>query len=368
MADIKPIAIYLPQFHPIPENDEWWGKGFTEWRNVAKAQPLFKGHYQPHLPANLGFYDLRISEVREAQTQMAKDHGIYGFCYYHYWFNGKRLLNTPVDEILESGKPDFPFCLSWVNENWTRVWNGSENNILIKQNYSVEDDEKHIEFLLKIFSDERYIKVDGKPLIIIYSPEKLPDPVRTTNIWRKKAISRGFRDLFIAGTEKSEKLPDPEKIGFNAIIEFSPNWTKLGDSLKNSLYNKFLGLIYYRYKNRLKHSIYDYKNLIVNSSVEEIRLYPYFRGITPGWDNSPRKNENATIIINSTPGDYYNWFKNILNYTMKNNTIPEKFIFINAWNEWAEGNHLEPCTKWGLQYLEATKKALMEASGYSKKI
>ena len=362
MNNIKLIAIYLPQFHPIPENDEWWGKGFTEWTNVAKARPLFKGHYQPHLPADLGFYDLRLAEVREAQAQMAKAHGIYGFCYYHYWFNGKRLLNRPIDEVLKSAKPDFPFCLTWANENWTRVWNGSEKNTLIKQNYSNEDDEKHIEFLLQIFSDDRYIRIDGKPLIIIYSPELLPCPMQTTDLWRNTAISNGYKDLFIAGMEKSKELPDPKSFGFDAIIEFSPNWTKLGDSRRNSYYDKFLGLISGKYRDSLKHSIYDYKNIISNSSSEDIRPYPYFRGITPGWDNSSRRRENATILINSTPWNYYNWLKNILNYTINNNTIPGKYIFINAWNEWAEGNHLEPCIKWGLQYLDATQKALMEVS------
>jgi lipopolysaccharide biosynthesis protein len=360
MNKIKPIAIYLPQFHPIPENDEWWGKGFTEWRNVAKARPVFKGHYQPHLPADLGFYDLRLPEVREAQAQMARDHGIFGFCYYHYWFNGRRLLYRPIDEVLKSGKPDFPFCLNWANENWTRAWNGSENNALIKQNYSRYDDEKHIEFLLKVFSDERYIKIDGKPLIIIYSPELLPDQKQTTDIWRKAALNYGFNDLYIAGMEKSQRLTNPYSIGFDAVIEFSPNWTKLGDSKKNSHYEKIMGLISASYKNRLKHSVYDYRNLAVNSKTEEIRPYPYFRGITPGWDNSPRRKENATILINSTPGNYSSWLRNALFYTLKNNAIPEKFIFINAWNEWAEGNHLEPCSKWGLQYLEATQKTLNE--------
>lgn len=356
---LKPIAIYLPQFHPIPENDKWWGKGFTEWTNVVKAKPLFKGHYQPHLPADLGFYDLRLPEVREAQVQMAIDHGIYGFCYYHYWFNGKRLLNRPFDDVLKSGKPDFPFCLCWANENWTRIWNGSEKNVLIKQDYSQEDDEKHIEFLLKAFSDDRYIKIQGKPFIAIYSPEKLPDPVRTTDTWRCRALRYGFKDLYIAGMEKSQKLSNPSSFGFDAIIEFSPNWTKLGESRKNSYYDRLLGLISGIHKNNLNNSIYNYKTLVKNSCVDEIRSYPYFRGITPGWDNSARRKENATIVINSTPRDYYDWLKEIIDYTANNNIIPEKFIFINAWNEWAEGNNLEPCEKWGLQYLEATRKALL---------
>jgi lipopolysaccharide biosynthesis protein len=361
MNKILPIAMYLPQFHPIPENNKWWGNGFTEWTNVTKAQPLFKGHYQPQLPADLGFYDLRVPEVREAQAQMAKEHGIFGFCYYHYWFNGKRLLNRPFDEVTETGKPDFPFCLSWANENWTRVWDGSDNHILIKQNYGKEDDEKHILFLLKIFSDDRYIKIDNKPLFIIYSPELLPDPLKTTEIWRKKAIDYGFKDLYITAVEKSHKLPDPQTFGFDAIIEFSPNWLKLGNQLKHSYADVLIGKIFKSQKKVLKHGIYSYDNLVQNSITTEYDRFPYFRGITPGWDNSPRRKENATIIINSTPVRYYEWLKNIINYTIKNEFIPEKFLFINAWNEWGEGNHLEPCTKWGLQYLQATQKAISEA-------
>ena len=175
MHRIRPIAMYLPQFHPIPENDDWWGKGFTEWTNVAKAKPLFKGHYQPHLPADLGFYDLRIPEVGEAQAQLARNYGIYGFCYYHYWFNGKQLLNRPVDEVLNSGNPDFPFCLCWANENWSKRWNGSENDILIKQKYSSKDDLNHIKFLIQYFKDSRYIKINDRPLFIIYKhPVFLP--------------------------------------------------------------------------------------------------------------------------------------------------------------------------------------------------
>src|SRR6476620_7799168 len=180
ITNIKPIAIHLPQFHPIPENDEWWGKGFTEWTNVTKAKPLFKGHYQPHLPADLGFYDLRLPEIREQQAQLAKEYGIYGFCYYHYWFNGRRLLERPFEEVFKSGKPDFPFMLCWANENWTRVWDGMNNEVLLAQNYSEEDDRAHIKTLIPYFKDSRYIKINRKPIIAIYRSSSLPNPKRTT--------------------------------------------------------------------------------------------------------------------------------------------------------------------------------------------
>ncbi|MDJ0634982.1 MAG: glycoside hydrolase family 99-like domain-containing protein [Xenococcaceae cyanobacterium MO_188.B29] len=184
--NIKAIAFYLPQYHPIPENDKWWGKGFTEWTSVAKAKPLFKDHYQPHLPADLGFYDLRLPEVRQAQADLAREYGIYGFCYYHYWFNGKRLLERPFNEVLESGKPDFPFCLCWANENWTRRWDGQDREILIEQKYSVVDDREHIKSLISAFKDPRYIKIDGKPLFLIYRVNSLPDPSLTQKIWREE--------------------------------------------------------------------------------------------------------------------------------------------------------------------------------------
>ena len=185
--DIRPIAFYLPQFHPTPENDEWWGKGFTEWTNVTKARPLFPGHYQPQLPADMGFYDLRLPEAREAQAALAREYGIHGFCYYHYWFNGRRILERPFNEVLASGKPDFPFCLCWANENWTRVWDGGEKNVLLEQKYSHEDDLAHIESLIPAFRDERYIRIDGKPLFLVYRTGLLPNPARTAEIWREAA-------------------------------------------------------------------------------------------------------------------------------------------------------------------------------------
>ena len=184
---VRAIAFYLPQFHPIPENDVWWGKGFTEWTNVTKARPLFRGHYQPHLPADVGFYDLRLSETREAQAELAREHGISGFCYYHYWFHGRRLLERPFQEVLDSGRPKFPFCLCWANEPWSRRWLGEEQDILVDQTYSREDDEAHSEYLSSVFTDERYVTVDNRPVFLMYRPDRHPDPIRFTTMLRSAA-------------------------------------------------------------------------------------------------------------------------------------------------------------------------------------
>ena len=193
---IKPIAIYLPQFHPILENDEWWGKGFTEWTNVTKAQPRFEGHYQPHLPSDLGFYDLRLEEARLAQEELAKNFGIYGFCYYHYWFNGKRVLHEPLDRKMQNPKEDLPFMMCWANENWTRTWDGADHQVLLKQEYGFEDDLAHIKHLIAFFTDNRYIKVNGKPIFIVYRPKLFPDIKKTIAIWRKAVQEAGFPDLY----------------------------------------------------------------------------------------------------------------------------------------------------------------------------
>jgi len=223
MSDtVKAIAFYLPQFHPVPENDAWWGKGFTEWTNVTKARPRFPGHYQPHLPADLGFYDLRLPEARAAQAALAKEYGIFGFCYYHYWFNGRRLLERPFNEVLASGQPDFPFCLCWANENWTRVWDGGNNEILLKQQYSSDDDQAHIESLITAFQDERYIRIDDKPIFLVYRTKFLPDPARTAAIWRAAAKRAGLRDLFLIRVENFGDFTDPTLIGFDAAVEFAP--------------------------------------------------------------------------------------------------------------------------------------------------
>ena len=224
---LRLIAMYLPQYHPIPENDEWWGKGFTEWRNVSKAKPQFKGHYQPHLPADLGFYDLRVEESRIAQAELAKQYGIHGFCYYHYWFNGRRLLERPLEEVLKSGKPDFPFCICWANENWTRRWDGEEQNVLMKQVYSEEDDRNHIRDLFRIFKDRRYIRVNGKPVFLVYRTENIPDPKRTAEIWREEARRAGVGELYLVRVESIGGC-DPVSIGFDAALEFAPDWQRKG--------------------------------------------------------------------------------------------------------------------------------------------
>ena len=218
MTNVRAIAFYLPQFHPIPENDEWWGKGFTEWTNTAKAKPLFPGHYQPHVPADLGFYDLRLTETRIAQAEMAAEYGIEGFCYWHYWFAGKRLLEHPFSEVMQSGKPNFPFCLGWANDTWSGIWHGAPNRILIEQTYpGLEDYKNHFNSLLSAFTDDRYITVDGKPVFLIYKPHKLPDPIQFTDYWRELAHQAGLKGLHFIASLQDERVWKPEKFGFDAI-------------------------------------------------------------------------------------------------------------------------------------------------------
>lgn len=358
------IAIHLPQFHPFKENNEWWGKGFTEWTNVVKARPRFKGHYQPHIPADLGFYDLRLPEIREEQAKLAKEHGIYGFCYYHYWFNGKLLMERPINEIIKSGKPDFPFMLCWANENWSRAWDGSEKEILIKQNYSVEDDYKHINYLLdNILLDKRYITINNKPVIAIYRSTLFPNIKETIRIWRNEAAKRGI-ELYICRFEsfniKGKKYLED---GFNAAIEFQPQ-TDRPEFLEYYNKNKFSRL-FERIKNKIKYLVglniplhipyKEYSEYMMRRSTVDYKRYSC---IMPMWDNSARRNKNNYIaFIGSTPELYYKW----LNYEYKRFTPyseEENLLFINAWNEWAEGNHLEPDLKWGKAYLEATKKVI----------
>ena len=363
---LRVLAFYLPQFHPTPENDGWWGKGFTEWRNVVKARPLFPGHYQPHLPADLGFYDLRAPEARLAQAQLAQHYGITGFCYFHYWFHGTRLLSRPFDAVLRSGEPGFPFCLCWANENWTRQWDGMAHHVLMPQRHSFEDDRAHIDYLIEAFRDPRYIKINGRPLFLIYRTELLPEPSRTAEIWRQRARAAGFPDLYLARVEARVSLgPDPKNIGFDAAVEFAPDKGVLAGPMmrgehwgvRTRVLNRLskVGLISSAY---FEHAIYSYDSLVEGMLRKSAPGYTRFRCVTSGWDNSPRREKGATIFHGSTPKAYERWLSAIARETLEQHKGEERIVFVNAWNEWAEGNHLEPDQRWGLAYLEATAHAL----------
>lgn len=344
MDKVKKIAIYLPQFHAIPENDAAWGKGFTEWTNVKKAQPLFYGHYQPHVPhESIGYYDLSNPKVLIKQAKMAKDYGIYGFAYYHYWFNGKRLLNKPLDEMLSSGKPDMPFCYIWANENWTRRWDGANNDIIIKQEYSFEDDLKHIRFLCeKVFSDKRYIFIEGKPLFLVYRTELFPDIKRTSEIWRTEVKNYGYKDLYLVRMENFERDIDPITVGFDAAMEFGPVWANIPTDVTR-IGNK---------------ELIDYLSTVINT-IKKVGAYKYFHCVFPGWDNTPRrKNLSGSIFINNDVEVFKYFLEKQIKSTHEGFQKPdERLIFINAWNEWGEGCHIEPDEKNGFKYLEVCRDA-----------
>jgi hypothetical protein len=345
--DLRAIAFYLPQFHPIPENDEWWGAGFTEWTNVVKAQPNFAGHYQPHLPAELGFYDLRVPEVREQQAQLAREHGIHGFCYHHYWFGGKRLLERPFNEVLQSGRPDLPFCLCWANENWTRRWDGADHEILMAQNHSDEDDRQFIRSLFPVFEDPRYIRVNGKPLLIVYRANILPSPLRTGAIWREEMQRAGLGDIYLCAAQSFE-VRDPTAYDFDAAVEFPPH--ALGSSIENDrvkdLNPNFGGRIF---------DFLAAASTLIHGPAPSHKL---FKTVMPSWDNTPRNQNRGYIFHHASPEAYEYWLGKVVEWTIQHNRGDERLVFINAWNEWGEGAHLEPDRRYGRRFLEATRDVL----------
>ncbi len=349
------IAIHLPQFYPFPENDEWWGKGFTEWRNVAKAKPRFWKHYQPHIPADLGFYDLRLKEARIAQQELAKQYGIYGFCYYHYWFNGKLIMEKPVEAMLDDPDETFPFMLCWANENWSRNWSGGFNKTLIEQHYSEEDDIAHFYYLLPYFKDPRYIKVNGKPVFCVYKAHLFHDFEKTAKIWQREAAKVGI-ELYIchfeAGESRNKKYMTPT---VNAAVEFQPMYLGKFGRYSNLLYN-----ISRKYLHKeLFNKIVNYKKY-VDYQCRQINTIDYKRypSLCPSWDNSPRRvNGHFFAFTHNTPSAFKKWFEHV--YTsFQPFSDEENFIFINAWNEWAEGNHLEPDLKNGTGFLQAIKDVI----------
>ncbi|MBM3658657.1 MAG: glycosyl hydrolase [Actinobacteria bacterium] len=353
---VRALAVYLPQFHPIPENDAWWGTGFTEWRNVARARPRFRGHYQPHIPADLGFYDLRLPETRQAQADLARAHGIHGFVYYHYWFNGKRLLDRPFDEVLRSGAPDFPFALTWANENWTRRWDGRSHEVLLAQEYSEADDRAHIRSLLPAFADPRYIRIDGRPLFMVYRSTLLPDSRRTTDVWREEASRAGIGDLYLCRWEHDGR-GDPAVLGFDASADFQPDFARLGRALRRDLPSRIIRRLHLSSQAYRTHWIWDYPAVVDGMLGRPAEDYLRFPSVSPSWDNTPRRQERGMILRNASPTEYERWLRTVLDrFTPP--SPDENLLFINAWNEWAESNHLEPCLRWGLGYLEATKRAL----------
>ncbi len=344
------IAFYLPQFYPTPYNDEWWGKGFTEWTNVAKARPRFRGHYQPHLPADLGFYDLRVPEVREAQADLARQYGVYGFCYYHYWFNGRRILERPLDEVLATEKPDFPFCICWANENWTRRWEGNTENVLLEQHYSAEDDAAHIQHLLRTLEDPRYIRIEGKLLVLFYRIELLPDPRHTAEIWRSAVRKAGLGDLFLVNVQSNfvRHPRDSASMGFDAAVRFQPN-------LYSFQASKFIhGLRALRSPKR-NDRVFSYGELYRRWRSAPSPGNRSFECVTPMWDNSARRERRAFMLRDSTPRKYEAWLRDAVSRS-KPDSEGHRWVFVNAWNEWGEGCHLEPCQKWGRAYLEATRR------------
>ena len=349
------IAFYLPQYHPIHENDLWWGKGFTEWSNVTKARPLFPGHYQPHLPSELGFYDLRVPETREAQAALAREYGVYGFCYYHYWFSGKRLLERPFSEVLSSGKPDFPFCLCWANENWTRRWDGRENQVLIEQSHTPDNDHRFFKDLIPALRDERYIRVDGRPLLLVYRTELLPDPKRTAEIWREESIRAGLGDLYLCRAE-SFAGADPREIGFDAAYEFPPLNVSVSEIRPETLFSEEVSPD--PRLTRFKGKMFPYDELVDVMCKRDAPAYTRFRGAMVAWDNTARRGHDAYVWLHSSPELFERWISNCIEDTRARMPEDERIIFVNAWNEWAEGCHLEPDQRYGRFYLEALRRAL----------
>ena len=382
MRKARVIALYLPQFHPIPENDKWWGKGFTEWTNVGKAKPLFKGHYQPRVPADLGYYDLRLPEVREAQAELAKEAGIEGFCYWHYWFgNGKQLLERPFNEVLATGKPDFPFCLGWANHSWSNsTWQRGRDvakSVIVEQTYPGKEDViAHFEYALKAFKDKRYITVDGKPLFLIFDPRRVPNIQDFMACWRKLAVQHGLRGIHFVGYTSNMKSQSILNLkggfldvngaqecynelliekGFDAIMTYG---TQRAEVLAK---NKYLYYINRTLARKLGFSWvdrYDYEKIMENYYVPEDSWENVYPSILPQWDRSPRSGANG-IYINSSPENFKKSILKALDL-IKDKEEEHKILFLKSWNEWAEGNYVEPDLKFGHGYLNAIRDCIIE--------
>jgi GT2 family glycosyltransferase/SAM-dependent methyltransferase len=349
MTAVRTIAFYLPQFHPIPENDLWWGRGFTEWTNVSKARPNFVGHYQPRVPSDLGYYDLRLPEVMRQQAELARRYGVGGFCFYYYWFAGKRLLETPIEQFLADETNTMPFCLCWANENWTRRWDGQEKEVLMAQHHSPEDDEAAVRDLMRYFAKGSYIRIDGRPLLLIYRANLFPDFAATAARWRKICREAGIGEIYLAHVESFELTMSgvkPDRFGCDAAIEFPPHGMAETYAPKTPLLNPdFIGMAA------------DYRDLATRFATRPLPDYKRFLGVMPSWDNTARRQNHSYVFEESTPGAFQAWLEVAIANTRQQYCGDERIVFINAWNEWAEGAHLEPDRRFGHAFLEAVKNA-----------
>lgn len=351
-VDPRVIAFYLPQYHPIPLNDRAWGKGFTEWRNVGRSRAYFEGQYQPRLPGELGYYDLRVPQIMDQQAELARAHGIDAFCYYYYWFNGMRLLNLPLDNMLQRRRPDFPFCFCWANENWTRRWDGMDKEVLAAQNHTPEDDLAFLRFIMPALEDPRYVRVNGKPLLLVYRTELFPDPRATAERWREASIRAGIGDLFLVRCEGFDPWTSPDSIGFDASYEV-PTFI-LPDELKVA------NLAPLKVAPEFKGRIYDYPRIVDFYCNRPDPPYRRYRGPMLAWDNTPRHAERAVVFHNVTPQEFERWMSDSLAHARRRFAGQERLLFVNAWNEWAEGSYLEPDLRYGRSFLEAVARAVRD--------
>lgn len=347
------IAFYLPQYHPIPENDEWWGPGFTEWTNVAKARPLYRGHQQPRMPGELGFYDLRLAETRARQAELARMHGIEGFCYWHYWLGGgRRLLERPFAEVLNTGEPDFPFCLGWANHPWTGVWFGSDD-VLVEQTYPGEEDHRaHFDWLLAAFRDPRYIQVEGKPLVCIHRPQDIPNMKQAMELWRKWATDAGLSGLHIVG--EGRFVEDCDALGIDAVSYTYHR--QIGFLKPRSRYiRRWLGQFrqvrgvpaVFEYADAMKYFLREGKS--------PINEYP---SIVPNWDSTPRLGAKGVVLRNPHPELFRQHVREALT-KVAHKPFEHRILFAKSWNEWAEGNYLEPDREFGRGFLEVLRDEVL---------
>jgi lipopolysaccharide biosynthesis protein len=353
------IAYYLPQYHPIPENDIWWGKGFTEWTNVARARPLFPGHRQPRLPGELGFYDLRVPETRAAQADLARSHGVEGFMYWHYWFAGKRLLERPFNEVLRSGEPDFPFCLGWANLSWTGVWFGAPERTLVEQTYpGPADHEAHFGAVLDAFADDRYITVGGKPLFVVQHPRRIPEPKAFTDQWRDLARRAGLPGIHFVGIFPVDQSPG--EFGFDASVVEPLGWflreSRKTPTLIATIRRRLAGFRLTRRPSAILrgpkvHPYADFVNALPRLS-SIFLLYPC---VLPGWDNTPRSGARGIVLQHSNP-ELFGFHLQQAIAQVAHRQWEERLVFLHSWNEWAEGAYLEPDQEFGRSYLEVVRQ------------